>query len=121
MYDSLATWGSEASLAFFIEGFPKPFAINAALFNGQTIYHLNFIDRLDWMLGIVPGIRRTGDHCVQSVLFFHAGKGGPQGPWSLEASAVGFVFCVLAVLLLVGERREPPSPGLRSSANNSLK
>lgn len=35
-----------------------------AFFNDQTINHLNFIDRLDWMLGIVPGIRRTDDHRI---------------------------------------------------------
>ena len=35
-----------------------------AFFNGQTIYHLNFINRLDWMLGIVPVIHRTDDHRV---------------------------------------------------------
>mgnify|MGYP003399984501 FL=1 len=35
-----------------------------AFFNDRTIYHLNFIDRLDWMLGIVPGIRRTDDHRI---------------------------------------------------------
>ena len=35
-----------------------------AFFNGQTIFHLNFINRLDWMLGIVPVIRRTDDHRI---------------------------------------------------------
>jgi len=35
-----------------------------AFFNDKTIYHLDFIDRLDWMLGIVPGIRRTDDHRI---------------------------------------------------------
>ena len=35
-----------------------------AFFNDQTINHLNFINRLDWMLGIVPGICRTDDHRI---------------------------------------------------------
>lgn len=48
-----------------------------AFFNDRTIYHLNFIDRLEWMLGIVTGIRRTDDHRISFVSFFHTGKGGP--------------------------------------------
>ena len=50
----------------FVE--PVPVKMTAmtkrAFFNGQTIYHLNFIDRLYWMLGIVPGIRRIDDHRI---------------------------------------------------------